>query len=134
MTVRLAETAANTVLNPTGPRPGRLAPRPTQQYGRLVHLQVPMRAVFTDDIRPVSDLKVHASAMVDQVVRTGRPMLITRRGRGVAVLFDVEQFERMQEALAFGQAVDEGAAQAERGEFATNAEVEAVLGRRAMGA
>jgi predicted transcriptional regulator len=50
------------------------------------------------------------------------------------VLVDVEQFERMQEALAFGQAVDEGAAQAERGEFATNAEVEAVLGRRAMGA
>lgn len=69
--------------------------------------------------------------MVDQVVRTGRPMLITRRGRGVAVLVDVEQFERMQEELAFGQAVDEGAAQAERGEFATDAEVEAVLGRRA---
>jgi prevent-host-death family protein len=68
-----------------------------------------MRAVFTDDIRPVSDLKVQASAMVDQVVRSGRPMLITRRGRGVAVLVDVEQFEHMQEALAFGQAVDEGA-------------------------
>ncbi len=90
-----------------------------------------MRAVFTDDVKPVTDLKVQASSMVDQVVRTGRPMLITRRGRGVAVLVDVEQFERMQEALAFGQAVDEGAAQAERGEFATDAEVEAVLGRRA---
>lgn len=69
--------------------------------------------------------------MVDQVVRTGRPMLITRRGRGVAVLVDVGQFERGQEALAFGQAVDEGAAQAERGESATDAEVEAVLGHRA---
>lgn len=90
-----------------------------------------MRPVFTDDAKPVTDLKVQASATVDQVVRTGRPMLITRRGRGVAVLVDVEQFERMQEELAFGQAVDEGAAQAERGEFATDAEVEAVLGRRA---
>ncbi len=90
-----------------------------------------MRAVFTDDVKPVTDLKVQASAMVDQVVRTGRPMLITRRGRGVAVLIDVEQFERMQEELAFGLAVDEGAAQAERGEFASDAEVEAVLGRRA---
>jgi prevent-host-death family protein len=102
-----------------------------KRYLQRVHLEVPMRAVFTDDVKPVTDLKVQASSMVDQVVRTGRPMLITRRGRGVAVLVDVEQFERMQEALAFGQAVDEGAAQAERGEFATDAEVEAVLGRRA---
>ena len=39
-------------------------------------------------------------------------MLITRRGRGVAVLVDVEQFEREQEDLALGQAVDEGAAHA----------------------
>ena len=89
-----------------------------------------MRAVFTDDVKPVTDLKVQASAMVDQVVRTGRPLLITRRGRGVAVLVDVEQFERMQEELAFGQAVDEGAAQAERGEFASEAAVRAVLGGR----
>jgi prevent-host-death family protein len=50
-----------------------------------------MRAVFTDDVKPVTDLKVHASAVVDQVVCTGRPMVITRRGRGVAVLVDVEQ-------------------------------------------
>ena len=48
----------------------------------------------------------------------------------MAVLVDVEQFESMQEELAFGRAVDEGAAQAERGEFGTAAEVDAVLGRR----
>lgn len=90
-----------------------------------------MRALFTADVKPVTDLELQASAMVDQVVRAGRPMLITRRGRGVAVLVDVGQFERGQEALAFGQAVDEGAAQAERGESATDAEVEAVLGHRA---
>lgn len=88
-----------------------------------------MRAVFTDDVKPVTDFKVQGSAMVDHVVRTGRPMLITRRGRGVAVLVDVEQFERMQEELAFGRAVDEGAAQAECGDFASDADVEAVLGR-----
>ena len=40
-----------------------------------------MRAVFTDDVKPVTDLKVQASAMVDQVVRTGRPMVVTRGGR-----------------------------------------------------
>ncbi|MBM4342387.1 MAG: type II toxin-antitoxin system Phd/YefM family antitoxin [Deltaproteobacteria bacterium] len=87
--------------------------------------------IFSQDVHPIGDLKVHGSAVLDQVVRTGRPVLITRRGRGVAVLLDLPQFERMNEAIAFGQAVDHGAAQAKRGEFATDAEVEAVLAARA---
>lgn len=76
----------------------------------------------------MADLKVHGSAVVEQVVRTHRPVLITRRGRGVAVLVDLGEYERMREALAFGEAVDVGLAQARRGEFAPNAEVEALLG------
>jgi hypothetical protein len=40
---------------------------------------------------------------------------------------DLGEFERMREELAFGRSVDEGAAQAERGEFASDDEVEALL-------
>lgn len=85
------------------------------------------QTIFSQDVHPIGDLKVHGSAVLDQVVRSGRPVLITRRGRGVAVLVDLPQFERMRESLAFGEAVDAGAAQAARGEFADSAEVEAVL-------
>ena len=38
-------------------------------------------AVGVDDVKPVADLKFQASAMVDQFVRTGRPMVVTRGGR-----------------------------------------------------
>ncbi|MGC4120823.1 MAG: type II toxin-antitoxin system Phd/YefM family antitoxin [Myxococcales bacterium] len=89
-----------------------------------------MDPIFTEDVRPVTDLKVRGAAIVEQVRRTRRPVLITRRGRGVAVLLDLEEFERMREALEFGRAVDEGAAAAARGDFADEREVEAVLGAR----
>lgn len=42
----------------------------------------------------------------------------------------LEEFERMKEELAFGRAVDEGAEQARRKQFASPAEVAAVLGKR----
>ena len=84
-------------------------------------------SIFSEDVHPITDFKVKGSEIVQQAERTGRPVLITRRGRGVAVLVDLAGFERMREELAFGQAVDAGAAQAARGEFASDAEVEAVL-------
>jgi PHD/YefM family antitoxin component YafN of YafNO toxin-antitoxin module len=56
--------------------------------------------------------------------------LITQRGRGVAVVLDLDEFERMREELAFGRAVDAGAEQARRGEFASEAEVAAILGKK----
>lgn len=83
--------------------------------------------VFSSDVRPMSDLKTRSSEVVDQVKRTRRPVLITRRGRGVAVMLDLAAFEHMQSELAFGRAVDEGARQAREGKFAAPAEVERVL-------
>jgi len=86
--------------------------------------------VFSSDVRPITDFKVRSSAIVEQTRRTGRPVLITQRGRGVAVVIALEEFERMKEELAFGRAVDQGAEQARRKEFASNSEVAAVLAPR----
>jgi prevent-host-death family protein len=87
-------------------------------------------AVFSRDVRPITDFKVKSAAIVDQARRTKRPVLITQRGRGVAVVVDLEEYERMMEELAFGRAVDEGAEQARRRQFASSAEVAAVLGKK----
>ena len=86
--------------------------------------------IFSSDVRPLSELKTRSSELVEQVTRTQRPMLITRRGRGVAVMLDLVAYERMREELAFGRAVDAGAKQASRGEFATPGDVDKVLGKR----
>lgn len=84
-------------------------------------------SIFSEDVRPITDFKSKGSEIVDQVRRTGRSVLITKRGRGVAVVVDLAEFERMREELAFGRAVDAGAAQAARGAFASDEEVDAVL-------
>ncbi len=97
-----------------------------------IHLEgLEVNSIFSTDVRPITDFKARGSEIVEQVARTRRPVLITRRGRGVAVVVDLVEFERMRDEIAFGRAVDEGAAQAARGEFATDAEVETtLLGRR----
>jgi prevent-host-death family protein len=86
--------------------------------------------IFSRDVRPITDFKVKSSAIVEQARRTKRPVLITQRGRGVAVVLGLEEYELMTEELEFGRAVDEGAEQARHKEFATIAQVAAVLGNR----
>ena len=49
---------------------------------------------FSEDVRPLTDLKTRAGAVVDRLRRSRRPVLLTRRGRGVAVLMDLEEYER----------------------------------------
>ena len=52
-----------------------------------------------EDIRPLSEFRAGVAAFVKQVHETKRPLILTQRGRGVAVLVDVEEFQSMQERL-----------------------------------
>lgn len=49
------------------------------------------------DLRPLSDLKSGASEIVRQVTETGRAVVLTRHGRGVAVMLSLEAYEEMEE-------------------------------------
>lgn len=53
----------------------------------------------SEDLRPLTDLKVEAGDIVGQVERTGRPVVLTRHGRGVAVILSLAAFEQLQERL-----------------------------------
>ncbi|HEX9733480.1 MAG TPA: type II toxin-antitoxin system Phd/YefM family antitoxin [Thermoanaerobaculia bacterium] len=50
---------------------------------------------FSEDVRPISDLKVRAAEIVDHARKYHRPVLLTRRGRGVAILLGVEEYETL---------------------------------------
>lgn len=54
---------------------------------------------FDEDIRPLSDFRAGMAAVVKQINETGRPVVLTQRGRGVAVLVGVHEFQGMQERL-----------------------------------
>jgi prevent-host-death family protein len=52
---------------------------------------------FNEDIRPLSEFRANAAAFVEQVKSTHRPIVLTQRGRGAAVLLDVNEYERLVE-------------------------------------
>ena len=66
--------------------------------------------------------------MVNRAQDTHRPILLTSRGRGVAVIQGLEQFERTAEELRFVKAVAQGLMDAREGNTVSLAEAKKVLG------
>lgn len=52
-----------------------------------------MSISLTEDIRSVTELKRHTRDILQQVRRTGRPIVLTVSGRADAVLLDVKTYE-----------------------------------------
>ncbi|AMM40244.1 Prevent-host-death protein [Candidatus Desulfofervidus auxilii] len=86
------------------------------------------RIKFSEDIKPISDLRAKGAEIINQVKTTKRPILITQRGRGVAVLLEVSEFEKQQEKIAFMEAIVKGMEAAEKGELISHAEAMKKLG------
>lgn len=82
---------------------------------------------FAEDVRPITDLKKRAAEIVDHVRRSRRPVLLTRRGRGVAVLLDLEEYELLADRTAFVRAVEEGVAAARSGDVVPHKEAVRLL-------
>ncbi|MCC5878603.1 MAG: type II toxin-antitoxin system Phd/YefM family antitoxin [Idiomarina sp.] len=57
------------------------------------------RVRVDEDIRSLSEFRAGVAKFVKQIHETRRPMVLTQRGRGVAVLVDVQEYEKMQERL-----------------------------------
>lgn len=54
---------------------------------------------LSEDIRPVSELKARAGEVLDHATRTGRPVVLTRHGKGVAVIMSLQVFEEFEAAV-----------------------------------
>jgi prevent-host-death family protein len=82
---------------------------------------------FSEDVKTISDLKVRTTAIIDQVSSTRRPVLLTKRGRGVAVLLDLEEYEKLVDRGRFVEAVEQGMAAMEAGDLHPDSEADAIL-------
>jgi len=89
-----------------------------------------MQTKFSEDVIPLSDLKVNPGRVVNQVRETHRPVLLTSRGRGVAVVQDLDDYEKDQEERAFIKAVAQGLMDIKNGNTMELSEVKAKLGIR----
>jgi len=74
-----------------------------------------MGTKFSEDIVPLSDLKVNPGKVVSRVNETHRPVLLTSRGRGVAVVRSLRDYEEETEERAFMQGVVKGLMDLEEG-------------------
>jgi prevent-host-death family protein len=67
-----------------------------------------MKIRFSQDIIPLSDLKINPGKIVNRTKDTHRPILLTSRGRGVAVMQGLEEYENHEEERAFIKAIAQG--------------------------
>ncbi|MEW6140325.1 MAG: type II toxin-antitoxin system Phd/YefM family antitoxin [Thermodesulfobacteriota bacterium] len=83
---------------------------------------------FSEDIVPLSDMRLNPGRIVRQVDKTRRPVLLTNRGRGVAVVQSIEDYETQTEELAFLRGVVQGLLDLEEGREMNLADVKRHLG------
>lgn len=87
-----------------------------------------MAIKFSQDIVPLSDLKVNPGKIVTRTQDTHRPILLTNRGRGVAVVQGLEEYENLEEERAFMKAVAQGLVEIKEGKELSLADVKKKLG------
>jgi prevent-host-death family protein len=63
---------------------------------------------YSEDFVPLSDIKVNFGRLVKQLDKTHRPVLLTNRGRGVAVVQSLEDYEAQTEEQTFLRGVVQG--------------------------
>lgn len=83
---------------------------------------------FSEDVVPLTDLKVNPGRVIKHATDAKRPVLLTSRGRGVAVVQSVTDYEAAEEERAFMRAVVTGLADLEAGSDLSLADVKARFG------
>ena len=67
-----------------------------------------MHIKFSEDVVPLSDLKVNPGKVVNHAKNSHRPILITSRGRGIAVVQGIDEYEKNADKLEFMKAITRG--------------------------
>ncbi len=87
-----------------------------------------MSVKFSEDVVPLTDLKTNPGRIVRHAAESRRPVLLTSRGRGVAVVQSVADYEKAEEERAFMRAVVEGLSDLEAGREVTLSDAKARFG------
>ncbi|PCI58791.1 MAG: prevent-host-death family protein [Gammaproteobacteria bacterium] len=83
------------------------------------------RLHFDQDIQPLSEFRAGAASFIRQINETRRPIVITQRGKGVAVILDVAEYEAMQEKIELLEEVQKAEQQLSSGLGISNCDARA---------
>ena len=70
---------------------------------------------LSNQIRPISYLKAHASEIVRNLSKQQGPLVITQNGEAKVVIQDIESYEKTQETIALLKILSVGIRQIEKG-------------------
>ena len=87
-----------------------------------------MQPKFSEDVIPLSDLKINPGKVVNHAKDSHRPVLVTSRGRGIAVVQGLDDFEKAAEELDFVKAIAKGMLDIKEGKTSNIADVKTRLG------
>ena len=87
-----------------------------------------MNVKFSQDVVPVTTMKANPAKVIQQVTEAHRPVLLTSRGKGVAIVQSIADYENQSEEMAFMRAVVEGLKDVEKGRTLGVAEARAKFG------
>lgn len=87
-----------------------------------------MTTKFSQDVVPVTTMKANPAKVINQVTEAHRPVLLTSRGKGVAVVQSIGDYESQTEEIEFMRAVVEGLRDLEKGKVFSVAETKAKFG------
>lgn len=87
-----------------------------------------MQTKFSQDVVPLTDLKVNPGKVVSHAAESHRPILLTSRGRGVAIVQGLEDYENLNEELAFVKSVAQGLIEIKDGDTKSLSDVKKSFG------
>ena len=73
------------------------------------------RIHLDQDIQPLSEFRAGVASYIKQINETRRPLVITQRGKGVAVVLDVAEYEAMQEKIELLEEINNAEVQLSNG-------------------
>ena len=77
------------------------------------------------DIQAVSDFRANTAAILDQVKTTGRPVVLTQRGRSAALLVDVGSYQLLLDEVETLRDILAGLEDTRAGRVSSNADARA---------
>ena len=87
-----------------------------------------MGVKFSEDVVPLTDLKINPGKVISHAKDSHRPVLLTSRGRGVAVVQALDEYEKNEEERAFLRALAKGMMDVKEGREMSLSEVMEKLG------
>ncbi len=70
---------------------------------------------YSEDIRPLSEFRANAAALIEQVRTTKRPIIITQHGKSSAVVLDVREYEALLDKIEMLQEIRLAESQIQQG-------------------